>query len=168
MKSNLVLAGFMGTGKTTVGRIVADRLNMKFVDTDEEVERLAGKSIADVFSRDGETAFREMEAEVCRVLAQRNGQVIATGGGALVNETTHGALSAKSLLICLDSDLKTIIGRLDGGPDRPLFIQDRSGFEKLFAARQKIYASIPLHVDTGNSTPTESAQHVIDLWNQHI
>jgi shikimate kinase len=167
MTSNLVLAGFMGVGKTTVGRIVADRLAMKFVDMDEEIERTAGKRIADIFSEEGERAFRVMEAEVCLRLAAGQAQVIATGGGALLNEKARSALSEGSLLVCLDSDLEALIHRLDSSSDRPLFTQDKPALEELFVLRQDVYAAIPLHVDTTDCTPDEAAQQVIELWNRH-
>jgi shikimate kinase len=82
---NLVITGFMGTGKTTVGQAVAARLGRPFVDMDAEIERRAGKPIARIFAEDGEAAFRRWEASICAELGLQRGLVIATGGGALVN-----------------------------------------------------------------------------------
>ncbi|MEB2287216.1 MAG: shikimate kinase [Anaerolineae bacterium] len=163
---NLVLAGFMGTGKSTVGRLVAGRLGLAFVDTDAAIERRAGRSIAQIFAQDGETAFRRIEAEVCREIAAGRDQVIAVGGGALLDDSARRAFAQSSLIVCLTASLDEILRRVGDDPARPLFSADRERLAALCAARAAHYASLPHAVDTTTRTPAEIAEEVMRLWNQ--
>ena len=98
---NIILTGFMGTGKTSVGREVARRLGRPFIDMDAEIEARTGKSIPAIFAEEGEAHFRNLEAGLCRELSARRGLVIATGGGTLVNEENRRLMSSGGLVICL-------------------------------------------------------------------
>jgi shikimate kinase len=164
--NNLVLAGFMGTGKTTVGQQVATRWGWDFVDTDTVIVARAGRSISEIFASEGESIFRRMEAEVCQGVAAGREQVIATGGGALLNERTRAALAQTGLMVCLTCDIDEVIRRVGGDPARPL-AADRARLERLWAERAPLYASLPHHVDTTHLTPQQAAQEVIRLWTQH-
>lgn len=163
---NLVLAGFMGTGKSTVGRIVAERLGLAFVDTDAQIERQAGRSIAQIFAQDGEAAFRRLEAQVCRQIAAGRGQVIAVGGGALLDDGTRRAFAQTALIVCLTCSLDEILRRVGDDPARPLFSTDRERLAALYARRADHYASLPHIIETTARTPAEVAGEVIRLWNQ--
>lgn len=99
--SNLALVGFMGTGKSSVGRLVADQLRFTFLDTDEVIEARAGKSIRDIFAQEGEAAFREYERSMVAELRERKNTVIATGGGLAANEENLASLKSHALVICL-------------------------------------------------------------------
>ena len=103
---NIILTGFMGTGKTAVGREVAARTGHPFVDLDDLIVRRAGKSIPEIFAQDGEPAFRALEAAVCGEMAAPAGLVIATGGGAVVDPANREALAAGGTVICLEADPK--------------------------------------------------------------
>ncbi len=164
---NLILAGFMGTGKTTVGQLVAQELGMPFVDTDAEIEALAQESVRSIFARQGEAVFRKLEAIVCLRAAIAGGQVIATGGGALLNEATRAALEGSGLLVCLTAHMDEILARVGGDESRPLFGQPEA-VERLLAQRSGLYDRLPYHVDTTGKTPHEATQEVIALWHQHI
>lgn len=161
---NLILSGFMGTGKTTVGRLVARRLNMPFIDTDILVETAAGQSIAQVIETSGEEFFRELEAQVCRQVAQRSGQVIATGGGALLDDASRQALEASGIIICLTCELEEIIQRIGDGTARPLYHGDRDRPERLYTERENHYQSLRLKIDTTDRTPDQVTEEIIDLW----
>jgi shikimate kinase len=161
---NIVLAGFMGTGKSAVGQIVAERLKWRFVDTDTVIEARAGKIIAEIFEQDGEPAFRALEAVVCRDVAALCHQVISVGGGALLNPAVQAVFAARDLVICLTCDLDTIIQRVGNDPARPLFSVDREKLARLLDARADHYASLPYHVDTSELSPEQSAEEVIGLW----
>ncbi|MFN2229323.1 MAG: shikimate kinase, partial [Anaerolineae bacterium] len=139
---NIVLTGFMGTGKTSVGREVARRLGRPFVDMDDEIVARAGKSIPEIFQAEGEAAFRALEAKVCRELSERHGLVIATGGGALVDPENRRAMLASGPVFCLGCRAEGILERLAGAGDRPLLdVQDRRAeIERLQGARQEAYA----------------------------
>jgi shikimate kinase len=164
---NLVLAGFMGTGKSTVGRLVADQLGLAFVDTDAEIEAQAGCSIADIFAQGGETAFRQIEAEVCLHVASQSGQVLATGGGALLNAHVYETFAANSLIICLTCDLDEIIRRVGVDSTRPLFAAERDRLARLLAERSGLYNRLPYQLDTTYRDPAQVVKEVINLWQQH-
>ncbi len=163
---NITLAGFMGTGKSTVGRLVAERLGWRFVDTDTVIAARSGRTIAQIFAQDGETAFRQLEAEVCPEMTALSHQVIAVGGGALLNPTIRECVEAHSLLIALACDLDEIIRRVGDDPARPLFVSDRDRLARLLDARADHYATLPYHIDTTHLTPEQTAEEVFRLW-QH-
>lgn len=147
---NLVLTGFMGTGKTTVGRGVAQRLGRPFVDMDAVIAERAGRTIPEIFRELGEGAFRQLERALCEELAARQGLVIATGGGALVDPLNRDALARSGILICLDCAASGLVQRLRGAEDRPMLWGDdpERRLDELLAARQAAYARIPHHLDT--------------------
>lgn len=166
MNNNIVLAGFMGTGKTTVARQVSIRLGWAFVDTDVEIEHRAGRRIPEIFAQEGEAAFRRLEAEICIHAAAGHKQVISTGGGALLNPAVVEAFSAHSLIICLTCDLDEIIRRVGSEHDRPLFSADRDKLAARLASRQEQYDRLPHQIDTTHCTPAQAAEKVIELWQQ--
>lgn len=163
---NIVLAGFMGTGKTTIGQIVAGRLDRPFIDLDTVIEQAAGKTVARIFADEGETGFRQREAQAAQQTAALSGQVIATGGGALLDDASRMAFAANGLLICLTADPETILKRVAGDETRPL-AQDHETLIRLLGDRTALYASLPYHVDTTDRTPEQAAEEVIRLWKQH-
>lgn len=158
---NIVITGFMGTGKTTVSKKVARHLNRPFVDTDEKIVEQAGKSIPEIFAQDGETVFRHHERRVCRYYAAQSGLVIATGGGALVDAENREVMLASGLVVCLTASKDAIRRRLSGQTDRPLFSGD---WEALYDRRMEAYAAIPHQIDTTALKPDEVAQEIIRLW----
>jgi shikimate kinase/3-dehydroquinate synthase len=160
---NIVLTGFMGTGKTSVGREVARRLGRPFVDMDDEIVARAGKPIAEIFQDEGEAAFRALEAEVCRELSEQHGLVIATGGGALVDPKNRRYMIASGPVFCLGCSSEGILERLAGVQDRPLLeVEDRRvEIERLQRARREAYAAIPRQIDTTALTTGEVAERVI-------
>jgi shikimate kinase len=164
---NIVLAGFMGTGKSTIGRLVADKLNMTFVETDAQIEALAGLTIPEIFAQHGEPLFRQMEASICQQAAAGQNQVISTGGGALLNPKTREIFISSGLVICLKCDLDEIIRRVGSAPDRPLFVPDRERLERLFAPRADLYNSLPYQIDTTQREPAEIVEEVLYLWLQN-
>ncbi len=165
---NIILTGFMGTGKTTVGQAVAERLGRWFVDMDAAIERRAGKPVSAIFSQDGEPAFREMEAALCRELAGERNLVIATGGGALASAANRAALAESGLVICLDASTDAILARLHQTRDRPLLAgpDRRERVEALLAERAAAYAAIPHHIDTDGLTVDQVVERVIRLARQ--
>jgi len=165
-RPNLILTGFMGTGKTTVGREVARRLGWPFLDMDAEIEVRAGKSIPRLFAEEGEAAFREMESALCRELSRRSGWVIATGGGALIDPDNREVMRASGTVVCLTCDVEGILERLRRKPQgRPLLAVDdpRAEIERLLAARQEAYAAIPWQIDTTGLSVAQIAERVLAL-----
>ncbi|MCJ7549123.1 MAG: shikimate kinase, partial [Anaerolineae bacterium] len=163
--TNIVLTGFMGTGKSAVGRQVARRLGRPFVDMDALLEARAGKPISRIFAEEGEQAFRLTEADLCGELAGQDGAVIATGGGALVDPANRETLAASSILVCLQAGVDEILERVGEAGDRPLLsVPDPSReVRQLLAARRDAYAAIPWQVDTNGRTPSQIADEIVAL-----
>jgi 3-dehydroquinate synthase len=159
---HLIITGFMGTGKTAVGREVARQLNRRFVDMDTRIEARAGKSIPEIFAQDGEPAFRRMEAALCQELSAHEGLVIATGGGTLVDPRNRALMMETGRVICLDAEPEQILRRVRDNEDRPLLDVDdpRAEIERLLAVRRAAYAAIPWHVDTTDLSIEQVAERV--------
>jgi len=167
---NLILTGFMATGKTSAGRKVAQRLGRRFVDMDAEIKTRADKPIPRVFAEDGEAVFRRMEAALCAELSAQQGLVIATGGGALVDPTSRARMMESGTVICLTCEVDEILRRLNMGdapPERPLLdaANPRSDIERLLAVRREAYMAIPWQIDTTNLLVSEVARRVIQMAN---
>ena len=162
---NIVLTGFMGTGKTAVGRRVAHQLGRPFVDMDALIEQRTGRPISAIFSEHGETSFRLMEAELCREFAALRGLVIATGGGALVPAANRQALARSSLLICLTASAELVLDRLANADDRPLLaVSDRlERIHDLLGLRAEAYAAIPHQIDTTGLTVAQVTKEVLRM-----
>ncbi len=158
-RKNIVITGFMGAGKTTVGEILARKLNRRFVDMDAEIEMRAGFTIPQIFRRHGEEGFREMERRLIRELALQHGLVIATGGGALVDDEMREVIGRHGLIICLNANKEEIRARLTQNHDRPL----AADWESLLDARQSVYAQINHQIMTSGKTPTEIAAEIAAL-----
>lgn len=164
---NLVITGFMATGKTAVGRAVAERLGRPFVDMDAEIERRAGKLIPRIFEEEGEAAFRRLEAALCAELASQQGLVIATGGGTLVDPGNCARMLETSTVVCLSCHVEEILRRLrhEGDPERPLLrgTDLRTRVESLLAERSPAYAAIPWQLDTTGQSVEEIAGRICEL-----
>lgn len=165
MNRLIVLGGFMGTGKSTVGQIVAQHLDFLFIDTDTEIEARAGCTVAEIFTRSGESAFRQIEAEVCLDISKRDQAVVSVGGGALLNPHLYEAFAARSLMICLTCDLDEIMRRVGDSLSRPLYATNRDQLSALLASRADHYARFPVQIDTTHLSPEQAAQKVIERWH---
>jgi len=173
MARKLVLTGFMATGKSAVGAIVARRLNWPLIDSDTEIESRAGKSIVTIFAEDGEPRFRALEREIIAELAARHEPaVIATGGGALIDDTNFAALSRTGVIICLAAHPEVIAARVAGsGRTRPKLLEGDLPLEdritELLAARSAAYARAAATIDTSELTRDQAAEQVLAAFAQH-
>ena len=149
---NIVLCGFMGCGKTTVGKLLAEALGVDFKDTDRLIEQRAGMSVSDIFARFGERHFRTLEAQtVCELAAAEKGSVVSTGGGTVLNAESAQALRSSGVIVCLDVPLDVISRRLAGDTSRPLLnVPDRKRvLYALYGKRMPLYrAAAQLTVKT--------------------
>ena len=159
----IALTGFMGSGKTTVGKVLADFLGCPFMDLDDLVVKKAGKSIPDIFAQDGEPAFRQLEAQVLRKTVEKYAEstaVLALGGGAVLAPSSAALLHEKTVCIYLRASLETLLARLEGETaGRPL--ADASLADRL-AAREPIYEETAhVVIDTDGLSPDEVADEII-------
>ncbi len=163
---NLTITGFMGTGKTTVGGILAERMGRRLVDMDEQIEADFGKPISQIFADDGEEVFRQAEARLCQTLAGESDLVIATGGGALVSDDNLQTMAASGPVVCLTAGVDTVLERVETFEDRPLLPGDREekrrNIETLLLNRRGAYGRIPLRVPTDDIDPEAVAERVLD------
>lgn len=159
----ITLTGFMGSGKTTVGRILADALGCPFLDLDDLIVKKAGKSIPDIFAQDGEPAFRQLEARLLRQTVEKYGEstaVLSLGGGAILAPASATLVHEKTVCIYLRATLDTLLSRLAGeSAGRPL--ADASLAERL-AAREPLYEKTAhVVIDTDGLTPEEVSDEII-------
>jgi shikimate kinase len=168
---NLVLIGYRGTGKSAVARLLGQRLGRPAYDADDEIERRAGKSIAQIFDNEGENAFRDWETKVVRELAARPACVLSVGGGAVVRPENREALSQNSYFVWLTASAETIWRRLqhdDATAARRPNLTVAGGITEIIAtleAREPLYRQCAhLVVDTEGKTPAEVADAILAQW----
>ena len=162
---NIVFTGFMGTGKSQVAKEVAGRTGCPFVDMDAIIEERLGETVAGIFRNQGVEVFRREEAALCRELASRRGQVIATGGGALIPVENRRQLARTSQIICLQCEPEELLRRLSGDESRPLLgeCQQRERIETLLQERMVAYESFSLRIDTTDLTVQEVADKAMQV-----
>jgi shikimate kinase len=170
MVKNIVLTGFMGTGKTEVGRVLAQRLGYVLIDVDEEIEKEQKMKISDIFSRSGEPAFRDIESAMIRKLAQLGRAVISTGGGAVLRQENINSLRSKGVIVCLTASAETIFGRTKRSNDRPLLkVDDPLGkIKELLVFRQPCYKKADIAIDTEGKAPVEVAEEIIEKVRSEV
>lgn len=163
---NLVLLGFMGTGKSALGRRVAHLARRPFLEMDAELEHRAGKPIARIFAEEGEAAFRAMETRLAEEWGRLDGQVISCGGGVVLREENLRALGANGVLVCLTARPEVILERTARSKKRPLLAVADPGakIRELLAARAPFYAQIPVQVDTSDADLDRLAETLLDVW----
>lgn len=165
---NIALIGLMGTGKTTIGKLVAARLDFEWLDTDTRIESRAGKTITRIFMEDGEAWFREHERAVVAELAACRRTVIATGGGLGADPVNLESLRSHAFLVCLWASPETILERVRHHDHRPL-LQTQDPLERireLLASRERFYRQADLLVSTDFRSPHEVAQVVVSQFRR--
>ena len=164
---NLALVGFMGTGKSSVGRQVAHLLHFVYLDTDQVIEARAGKPIARIFEEDGEPAFRALERRVVQELTQRRKTVISTGGGLPVDDANLASLKTHALVVCLWASPEAIYERVRGHEHRPLLNQPdpQAKIRELLAIREPYYRQADVLVNTELRNVREVAVQVVHQFH---
>ena len=165
LKKTIAFIGMMGAGKTAVGRVVASKLNVPFLDADTEIEKAANMSIQEIFTRDGEDFFREREAQVILRLMKGPPSIISTGGGAFIQEANRQAISSLGVSLWLDVEIDLLWSRVKNKDTRPL-LKSPNPFETLkmlHLERQPIYKKADISVKASSHyTVEDMAQKVID------
>lgn len=160
---NIALTGFMAVGKSAVGQKLARRLKRRFVDLDRAIEDAAGMKVREIFERKGEDHFRKMEKQVLTEALRRDGQVIAAGGGAIMDEENLRLLKERSLLVCLTAPAKILLQRAGAGKGRPLLkgTDRQKEIEELLERRQANYAKADVSIDTGFLSLDEVVEEIV-------
>jgi shikimate kinase len=161
-RRNIVLVGFMGTGKTSVGQALAARLGMTFVDMDVVIQQRQGRPISKIFAENGEPFFRGLERELVRELSAKSGLVIATGGGIVLNPDNVRDFSTTGLVVCLWATPEAILKRLEGDTTRPLLqaADKMTKIRGILETRRPLYEAIPFRLDTSSLTVREVADRI--------
>ena len=168
MKGNIILTGFMGTGKTSLGKLLANRLGRGFVDLDQKIERETKMTITEIFAKHGEEYFRELEKKAVAELSERKNLVIATGGGTVKDPENIRLLKNSGIIICLTTEPEEIFNRTVRQGERPVL--DNGGeqrldtIKKLLAERQKFYEQSDYTVDTTDWSPLQIMNDICDRF----
>ena len=170
MKENIILIGFMGVGKTSLGKLLASKLGRAFIDLDEKIERDSNMTIPQIFEMHGEKYFRELEKAAVREVTVRKNLVIATGGGTVKDEENLQLLKNSGVIICLTADAEEIFRRTEKRGERPVL--DGGGNErletikKLLAEREKFYSQADFKIDTTEWSPLQIVNEICDRIRQ--
>jgi shikimate kinase len=165
---NLYLVGFMGTGKTTVGRAVAQRIGFELLDSDHEIERAQGRSIPDIFAQSGEAAFRAMEREFIEKGHPATRTLVACGGGLVVQPGILEMLQSRGVVVCLHASVETILTRTSRQRNRPLLEVENpeERIRTLYATREPIYKRSGTVILTDSRPLADIAAHVVRAWRR--
>jgi shikimate kinase len=165
LEKSIVLIGFMGAGKTTIGKLVAEKLNRKFIDTDVEIEKEYAMPVSEIFNKIGEKSFREREKSLIIGLCEQKLQVISLGGGAFLQEEIRNACLSSSIVMFLDLSWESWKDRRSFIIDNRPVLQGKSieEMEELFHKRQEIYSDHHLKVKTDNQDIEEIADYIVKL-----
>jgi shikimate kinase len=160
---NIALIGFMAVGKSAIGRNLARKLRRRFVDLDRLLEKAEELKVAEIFSQKGEAYFRQLEKRTLAAVLQADGQVVATGGGVVMDDDNLNLLREKSLLICLSASVDALLARAGNDAKRPLLkgANRRARIEGLLRQREARYAQAHMTIDTSDSTIDEVVEKIL-------
>lgn len=159
----VTLIGLMGAGKTTIGKLLAKRLSVPFIDSDDEIVRREGMSVADIFAKKGEAYFRQVERESIQDLLEQGNMVLATGGGAMTIPETADMIAQKSLCLWLDSPIGVLADRTKGS-DRPLLKEGNPAdiLGSLYERRKDSYAKAHIRILNDGNDPSEIVEKILE------
>lgn len=165
---NIYLIGFMGTGKTTVGKALASKLNKKFSDLDDLIVKKTGKQIVEIFREDGEDEFRKIETEVLKDINEKDDFVVATGGGVLTTEGNYEIMKSNGIIITLAASPEAIYERLKNDETRPLLMVDNviDEIKRLMFERAPLYIKADYIVDTTERPIDEIVNEIVEYLNE--
>ncbi len=166
---NIVLFGFMGTGKSAVAQVLARRMNLRWVDMDREIETQQGMSVEKIFEKHGEKFFREQERFLVQELIKQDGLVVSTGGGVVLDEANIRDFLAWGCCICLNANSQVIFERTRHRQDRPL-LKDKDPMMKiqeLLKSRESYYLKIPIQIDTSDRSLHDVIGTILHLLDEH-
>ena len=161
---NIVLTGFMGTGKTEVGRELSRILGWRLIDVDDEIVKTQKMSINEIFGKFGEPAFRDMETDMIRKVSRNKNVIISTGGGTVLRQQNMDILREKGIIICLSAPPETVLERTSANSERPLLkVEDPLGrIKELMEFRKPFYDKADITVGTEQKTPLSIAEEILE------
>ncbi len=164
--SSIILCGFMGCGKSTVGKLAADLMGFRFIDADIYIQQLSGKTIPEIFAQEGESAFRELEHQAMKELSAQSGMVVASGGGALTFQRNVEAIRQnRAVIVYLQCDFPLCYSRIAGDKNRPLVQQNnQEQLQALYTARDVLYRGCAQQMISNNSSPKQAAKALAELF----
>ena len=168
MKKNLILLGMMGVGKTAVGKVLAKKLNFKFIDTDLNIEKKCSMKISEIFKKKGESFFRQEEEKEVTMSLKKTNSVIALGGGAFLNKNVRDLILKNSVSFWLDVSLKTINRRIKWNNKRPLLseVNAREIIKRLYDERKNIYKLAKYKINCNNLTKNNIVKRIIYYYEK--
>lgn len=163
---NIILIGFMGTGKTSTGKMLANKLGCAFIDMDQKIEEESGMSIPDMFAQKGEDYFRQQERELVERLSARRNAVISTGGGTVKNPDNVAAFKKSGVIVCLSASVDAVLERTNRRGTRPVLDKAdcgdrRKAVESLMAERRDLYKQADFTIDTSDLSPLQVVENII-------
>jgi shikimate kinase len=167
---NIILTGFMGTGKTAVGKELAQLLDMKLIDVDTEIEKTEKTTIDEIFRQSGEQRFRDKETDMIKAVSRNKNVIISTGGGAVLKKENMDILRENGVIICLTATPETILQRTGANSNRPL-LQVENPFKKikeLLDFRKPYYEKADILIDTDDKNPLQIAREIIDKLKDRV
>ncbi|MCX7724573.1 MAG: shikimate kinase [Thermodesulfovibrio sp.] len=169
-RPNIVLIGFMGTGKSTVGKIISKKLNFTYTDIDELIERAMGMKISEIFEKFGEERFRDIETEMVKIVTKKDGQVISTGGGVVLREENILNLKNSGILFCLKANPEKIFERIKNCKNRPLLMVEnpKDRIKELMDKRKPFYEKADFIIDTDDLSAEEVAEKIIKNYERIV
>ena len=167
MKNNIALIGFMGCGKTTVGKILSKKMNFYFADSDQIIEEREGMTIPDIFKKFGEGYFRKLEEQTIRSLIEKEKIIISTGGGAVLNPSLFEYMKNNAAVVYLDASIDTLWNRLKNCTNRPMLYSDnpRKRMEELYKNRLPVYQKAHYIIKTDGKSPENVAEGIMSSLN---
>ncbi len=166
---NIILVGFMGTGKSSIGKLLSEELNWNFVDTDTLIEQSAGMTISEIFQQKGESKFRDMESDILETVLSKDNQVVATGGGIVLREENIKKIKENGLMIGLTASPQIILARTGKKKTRPV-LGDKPTLDRvkeILNFREPLYAQADYTVDTSRISKDQIVKLILDFVNSH-
>ncbi|MDQ7056769.1 MAG: shikimate kinase [Persephonella sp.] len=161
---NIYLVGFMGSGKSTIGKLLSEKTGMKFVDIDQMIERHERRKISEIFEKEGKAISDKRKRKCLKKFQRKKGIIVSTGGGLGADTGNMERMKNTGTVIWLDASLETILERTENDTERPLLKQPYERLKKLYEERKKVYRTADIHINVNRKSPEEIVQEIMESW----